>query len=288
MRELFTEEAATWLRIERHPFIARAIIVNIFDGHPFVVTEYIRGPNGMGSDLRSWLGHPRLTLAQAVEMALQIAQGMQHATRKIPGLLHRDLKPANILVDDRGRAMVTDFGLSCAADTGAGTPAYMSPEQWRGGKLDERTDIYAYGCILYEMFAGYRLFACETIEAWEAAHLGQLPVPISQLAKVPDGLNDFVFRCLAKDPDARPANWDDVVAASSQWFERITGRPAVVDFSANQLNDGELVTASHSFFELDRFQEMLEICDRLLARHPNYKEGLINKIAALHSPGPPG
>jgi len=163
MRQLFAEEGALWVQLEKHPFIVRAFLVQNYDGHPFVITEYVRGPDGMGSDLRAWLGHARLTLALAVEMALQIAQGMQHATRKIPGMVHRDLKPANILVDERGRAMVTDFGLSRAAEAGAGTPAYMSPEQWMGGSLDQRTEIYAYGCILYEMFSGHRMFARESI-----------------------------------------------------------------------------------------------------------------------------
>ena len=159
MRDLFAEEAATWVRLEKHPFIVRAYLVETYDGQPYVITEYVRGEEGMGGDLQAWLGHPRLTLKLAVEMALQIAQGMQHAVQKIPGLVHRDLKPANILVDSRARAMVTDFGLVWAAEAEAGTPAYMAPEQWRGESLDGRTDIYAFGCILYEMLTGHRMFA---------------------------------------------------------------------------------------------------------------------------------
>ena len=155
MRDLFAAEALTWVKLEKHPFIVRAYLVELFDNQPYVITEYIRGQEGMGGDLRAWLGHPKLTLPIAVEMALQIAQGMQHAVRKVPGLIHRDLKPANILIDDRVRAMVTDFGLVHAEDVGAGTPAYMAPEQWRLEVLDARTDIYAFGCILYEMFTGH-------------------------------------------------------------------------------------------------------------------------------------
>lgn len=140
MRNLFADEAATWVRLEKHPFIVRAYLVEQYDGRPYVITEYVRGEEGMGGDLQAWLGHPRLTLKLAMEMALQIAQGMQHAVRKIPGLVHRDLKPANILVDGRARAMVTDFGLVCAAEAEAGTSTYMAPEQWRGELLDARTD----------------------------------------------------------------------------------------------------------------------------------------------------
>lgn len=101
---------------------------------------------------------------------------MQHATRKVPGLVHRDLKPANILVDERGRALVTDFGLAHAAEADAGTPAYMAPEQWRGEDLDQRADLYAFGCILHEVLTGRRLYAAVTVDEWRTAHLSYLPL----------------------------------------------------------------------------------------------------------------
>ena len=91
---LFESEAAIWIFLEKHPYIVRAYSVERFESLPYVITEYVRGPEGMEGDLRGWLGHPRLTLAVAIAMALQIAQGMQHAVRKVPNLVHRDLKPA--------------------------------------------------------------------------------------------------------------------------------------------------------------------------------------------------
>lgn len=126
---LFESEATVWISLEKHPYIVRAYLVERYKNLPYVITEYVRGPEGMEGDLRGWLGHPRLTLPVAIGMALQIAQGMQHAVRKVPGLVHRDLKPANILVNGDGKAMVTDFGLVQSEQSDAGTPAYMSPEQ---------------------------------------------------------------------------------------------------------------------------------------------------------------
>src|SRR5262249_19234852 len=120
MRDLFVEEAALWVRLEKHPFIVRAFRVEEIEHRPYVVIEYVQGRDGLGSDLRSWIGRSRLTLPLAAEMALQVAQGLQHAARKVPGLVHRDLKPANVLVDERARAMVTDFGLARAAAADAG------------------------------------------------------------------------------------------------------------------------------------------------------------------------
>ncbi len=266
MRDLFASEALTWVKLEKHPFIVRAYLVDRFDAQTYVITEYIRGQKNMGGDLRAWLGHPKLTLPVAVEMALQITQGMQHAVRKVPSLLHRDLKPANILVDDRARAMVTDFGLAHAEDAGAGTSAYMAPEQWRSETPDTRTDIYAYGCILYEMFTGHRMYAARSEDEWEAAHLTQVPVaPIALNPSMPPEISAFVVRCLAKQRGHRPANWDEVVLECARWFHEITGQPVVFDFSANALTAIELVNASYSLSSLKKYAEMLEICDRALA-----------------------
>jgi tetratricopeptide (TPR) repeat protein len=284
MRDLFKEEATTWVRLEKHPFIVRAHLVEWFDNQPYVVTEYIRGREGMAGDLRGWLGHPRLTLPVTVEMALQIAQGMQHATKKVPGLVHRDLKPANILVDDRGRARVTDFGLAHAAEADAGTPAYMAPEQWRRESLDPRVDLYAFGCILYEMLTGRRLFGAVSLEDWRDAHLSYAPVPARQLKpKLPAVLDDLVGRCLAKEVGARPANWDEVVSVCASAFFEATGQPAALNFSAYELNADELVSASYSLLTLYKHPEALDASDRAIRIDPRNSAAWLNKGTALQN-----
>jgi tetratricopeptide (TPR) repeat protein len=286
MLDLFKEEAAVWVRLEKHPFIVRAYLVEKIEGQPFVITEYIRGAAGMGGDLRAWLGHPTLTVQVAVEMALQIAQGMQHAVRKVPGMVHRDLKPANILVDDRGRAMVTDFGLVYAAESNAGTPAYMAPEQWRGETLGPRTDIYAFGCILFEMFTGHRMFAADRVQEWKAAHLSLSPVsPRTLNPALPLELEALILSCLAKDLNARPSTWDEVVAKCARWFHQMTGQPAVLEFTAFDLTVSELIAASYSLGKLDKHSEEIEICDRALAIDPNCEAAWNNKGVALSNLG---
>ena len=262
---LFESEAAIWLSLEKHPYIVRAYVVERFKSLPFVITDYVRGPVDMEGDLRGWLGHPRVTLPVAVAMALQIAQGMQHAVRKVPKLVHRDLKPANILVNGDGKAMVTDFGLVHAAQTDAGTPAYMSPEQWRAEALTVRSDIYAYGCILFEIFTAHRLFPALTEREWETAHLTQMPIPpIALNASLPPQISDFIVRCLAKQVTHRPTDWDEVVLNCAQWFHEITGRPVVFDFSAAALSAWEHVIAGYSFHNLKRFEEALTAFEKAL------------------------
>lgn len=282
MMRLFEQEAALWVRLEKHPFIVRAYLVDRLEDQPYVITEYIRGGQGMGGDLRGWLGHRRLTLPVAVEMALQIAQGMQHAVRRVPGLVHRDLKPANILVDDQGRAMVTDFGLVYAAETDAGTPAYMAPEQWLKRGLDARTDLYAFGCILYEMLTAHRLFPAVTAEDWQTAHLVREPVAPTRLnPALPDELDGLLLRCLAKQPEGRPGGWDEVVEILAEIFHRLTGQAAVRDFSAYQLGTNELIAASYSLIQLERSAEALAACNRAIAIDEKCEVAWTNRIAAL-------
>lgn len=279
---MFESEAFVWVSLEKHPYIVRAYRVDRFNNAPFVITEYVCGPEGMEGDLRGWLGHSRLTLSVAVTMALQIAQGMQHAVRKMPDLVHRDLKPANILVNSEGKAMVTDFGLVNAAQTDAGTPAYMSPEQWRGEDLDMRSDIYAYGCILFEMFTAHRLFAAATDRDWEIAHLEQLPVAFaSSVQDIPSEIDHFLCRCLRKEREARPQTWDEVVVFFAEWYHRLTGKAVVLDFSRLVLSSSELFDAGFSLVTLHRNEEAILAYDRALAIDPNLSAAWNNKGDAL-------
>lgn len=270
MLDLFETEASVWISLEKHPYIVRAYLVKRFKGLPCVITEYVRGPKGMGGDLRGWIGHPRLTLPLAVTMALQIAQGMQHAVRRVPNLVHRDLKPANILVNGEGKAMVTDFGLVFAAESGAGTPAYMSPEQWRNEALDERSDIYAYGCILFEMFTAHRLFPALTERDWERAHLESQPVALISLApELPGAIDQFVQRCIQKNVGARPQSWDEVVIFFAEWYHCLTGNAVVLDFSSLALDREELFRAGQSLENVYRFEDAIKAYERVLAIDPN-------------------
>lgn len=284
MLSLFESEAAVWISLEKHPYIVRAYLVERFNNLPYVIAEYISGPEGMGGDLLGWLGHPRLTLPVAVAMALQIAQGMQHAVRKVPNLVHRDLKPGNILVSGDGKAMVTDFGLVNAAQSGAGTPAYMSPEQWRAETLDPRSDIYSYGCILFEMFTAHRLFPALSEQDWESAHLNSVPAALTSLVpEVPSKIDRFVRRCLEKEPRARPQSWDEIVAFLAEWHHRLTGKAVVLDFSSLVLDAFELVNASYSFLNLKRYEDVILTCERALAIDKNMLGAWMNKGAALRN-----
>ena len=198
--------------------LAHANIVTVFDvetagGAPYIVSEYLRG-----ATLRQRLAGKPLAVAEALEYAGQLAQGLLAAHEK--GVIHRDLKPDNLFVTDEGRLKILDFGIAKLVDspaeeaapphspsphteTGAilGTVGYMSPEQVRGEPTDRRSDLFSVGAILYEMLAGQRAFARKTPVETNYAILHAEPPPVP--AQVPPELDGLVRRCLEKDPDKR-------------------------------------------------------------------------------------
>jgi tetratricopeptide (TPR) repeat protein/aminoglycoside phosphotransferase (APT) family kinase protein len=172
-----------------HPNIVTVFEVGEGDGRPFIITEFVEGET-----LAEMLAPGPLSRTEAVRVAVQILSALAAAHQA--GIVHRDLKPANVMVRRDGNVKVLDFGLARLAQSGdelatqtaashvMGTPAYMAPEQREGKPGDARSDLYAFGCVLYEMLTGKRV-ACR-----------RPPVPFRRLEKI-------VSRCLEPDPAQR-------------------------------------------------------------------------------------
>lgn len=162
-----------------------------------------------GETLKQKIARGALALGQAVDYALQIAEGLARAHEA--GIIHRDVKPGNVMVTSRDRVKLLDFGLAKMADvkltkTGAtlGTVAYMSPEQARGEAVDQRTDIWALGAVLYEMLTGRRPFQGDYAQAVLYGVLNVDPEPVTAVrADLPPALGRVVRRALEKDPSRR-------------------------------------------------------------------------------------
>src|SRR5271166_4140568 len=162
--ERFKNEVRIARRVS-HPNVCRVYDVGDVEGHTFFTMEYVDG-----EDLASLLRRiGRLPEDKALDIARQLCAGLAAAHAK--GVLHRDLKPANIMLDGRGQVVITDFGLAGVADdirgqeVRSGTPAYMAPEQLAGKEVSTRSDIYALGLVLYEVFTGKRAFSEKTAGA---------------------------------------------------------------------------------------------------------------------------
>ena len=180
-----------------------------------------------GETLREHMAARRLTIVESVAIARQIADALEAAHRK--GIIHRDLKPGNVMITRSGHVKVLDFGLAKRCDaagnpdatrTGAilGTAGYLSPEQAEGARADARSDIFAFGAVLYEMLTGRRAFGADSPARTVSAVLRDDPEPIEQVApQVPPQLARIVRRCLVKDPQQRYQNMTDVRIALEDW-----------------------------------------------------------------------
>lgn len=242
--ERFEREARA-ISALNHPHICTLYDVGQHEGSGYLVMEYIDGKPIAGP----------VSVEQAVAYGVQICEALHNAHRK--GIVHRDLKPANILLT-KGGVKLLDFGLAkltasggaaaasgvgsgpadhatVSALTGAhtvvGTPQYMAPEQIEGREVDARSDIFAFGCVLYELLTGRRAFDGKTASSVMAAVLATTPPPLESLVPLtPPALDRIVTRCLAKDPEDRWQTARDITA-ELQWVAQggsRVGLPALV------------------------------------------------------------
>jgi eukaryotic-like serine/threonine-protein kinase len=222
-----------------HPNILAVYQMGTHDGLSYMVSELLEGET-----LRKRLKRGPMPLRKVIDYAVQIAHGLAAAHDK--GIVHRDLKPDNLFVTKDGRLKILDFGLakvgpskegsdleptqSMGTEPGRvmGTAGYMSPEQVRGMTVDHRSDIFAFGTILYEMLTGNQTFRKPTSAETMAAILNEEPPSISQIAPtLPQGLQRVVHRCLEKSPEQRFQSASDMAfaleALSDSGIARSTG-----------------------------------------------------------------
>ena len=206
----------------QHPGITVVFDADVHDGRLFIVTELLSG-NDLSQVLAANPGG--LLLRQVLDFGVQFADALAAAHGR--GIIHRDLKPANLFVqaDERlpgGRLKVCDFGLArdltssskvTVAGEVFGTPAYMAPEQWRAAAAGPGADLYAAGCILYEMVTGRVPFEGPSLPDLMEQHLSRPPVPPRDLRPgIPAALNDLVLSLLSKEAASRPASAAEVLA----------------------------------------------------------------------------
>jgi len=203
-KKRFLHEARTAARLS-HANICTVYDIDEFEGIPFIVMEYIEGET-----LREKIAVSLLKLPEILDFSIKIGQGLQAAHEK--GIVHRDIKSANIMVTPAGQVKIMDFGL--ALSTGQtritqvgstlGTVAYMSPEQTRGERIDPRTDIWAFGVVLYEIITGQMPFQGDYEQALIYSILQEEPEPVTgRRSGVPIELERIVEKALRKRPDQR-------------------------------------------------------------------------------------
>ena len=282
VQECFRIEAETWVRLGNHPNIVYAHRVDEIAGQLFVEAELVEGDELGRVSLRDYLTSGPLQPKDIGAWSVDFCQALEHALSK--GLVaHRDIKPENLLIGSSGVLRVTDFGIARAMVLSAqgeqiaqsklgawhtsggpvsGTPPYMAPEQWRGAKQDIRTDIYAYGVVLYEMCYGHLPFDGPGVELLREQHLHGNP----QLA--PHMFRAVIARCLSKEATMRyerPARLvDDIV--------RICGNQGIALSRPPQVDDpvGELENRAHALGSLGKYPEAIAATRELLRLVPDH------------------
>ncbi|HVH87324.1 MAG TPA: serine/threonine-protein kinase, partial [Terriglobales bacterium] len=246
--EKLVQDGAALARFHREVRIAREIshanVCRVFDigeanGVPFISMEYVDG-----EDLATLLRRiGRLPQDKAVELARQLCAGI--AAAHDHGVLHRDLKPANVMLDDRGKIRIMDFGLAGVAsdiqgsEISSGTPAYMAPEQLAGKEVTMRSDIYSLGLVLYEIFTGKCAFEGKTVADMIRQRGESSPSNPSDVVRDLDPLVVRVIqRCLEGDPQKRPETALKVAAALPG------GDPLAAALAAGETPSPQMVAAA--------------------------------------------
>jgi len=210
-KDRFVREAQAAAALN-HPNIATIYSIDEEEGHLFISMEYIQGES-----LKEKTASAPLKLKKVLDISAQTALGLQAAHEQ--GVVHRDIKSSNIMVTPKGQVKIMDFGLAkfsgstllTKAGTTLGTIAYMSPEQAQGEEVDLRTDIWAFGVVLYEMVTGQIPFQGDYDQAMIYSILNEEPEPLSALrSRVPLELERIVEKCLAKDAASRYQNANEL------------------------------------------------------------------------------
>lgn len=220
-----------------HPNVCRVYDIGEVAGHHFLTMEFVDGEDL--SSLIKRVGRP--SEDKALQMAREMCAGLNAAHER--GVLHRDLKPANILIDREGRVRIADFSLAAAAgaveDIRAGTPAYMAPEQLAGREVTVRSDIYALGLVLYELFTGRRAIEARTVADLVSAHeSGTISRPSEHVPSLDPTIERAILRCLDPDPARRPASATALAAMLPG------GDPLTAALAAGETPSPEMVAAA--------------------------------------------
>jgi len=260
---LFFREALVWIILGKHRNIVQALWFD-FDEYyrPFLIMEYVDG-NTSGVSLRDYLkSGEKFDIALAVRFCLEALNGLKYAKKVVNEelhvpFIHRDIKPENILFKKDSTLRVTDFGLVMGR---GGTPLYRPPEQWDGKEVEERTDVYGLGCVIYEMFKRSPPF-WGSKEELKHKHLFEKPKPLSE---VPPELNRLVMQCLSKSPEERP-DFLDLQDALQTLYKTFTGKPLFLREDPELLSTEEFNARGSGFDQLGYHEKAIECYNNAIA-----------------------
>jgi len=309
-RELFRREAQLWVDMERHPYLVRAYYVEEISHRLYIIMEYVAPGDAGPNSLEGYLRSQPPDLIQSLRWAIQFCYGMEYAYSK--GLrYHRDIKPSNIMIASDKTVRISDFGLAGVGESGramgqsrrsrdrdrtghsdqtiavGGTPTHMSPEQFiDSASCDQRSDIYSFGVVLYEMASGGMLpffVPPRTASEEEAARWSYLMFRLHTEAPIPrleSKLIPIVRRCLEKEPRKRYQTFGELRKNLEVLLERSNGE-IIKPLPLEELKAWEWGNKALRLHDLSRFDEALRCHDRALALNSTLPKVWNNKGLTL-------
>lgn len=307
-RERFRKEAQVWIDLERHPYLVRTSFVDEISGRLYIAMEHIASDEPGMNTLDGFLRRRPPDMAQSLRWAIQFCHGMEYACSK--GVkAHRDIKPANIMIDQNKTVKITDFGLArvlvessiseqrhvagkvgndssmqTAIGTSIGTPEYMPPEQFTDlSACDERSDIYSFGIVLYQMASGGKLpFYTDNPDLrWTALKHFHQETPVPRL-KSP--FFPIIFRCLEKKPINRYFSFKELRRDLESLLKKQTGEVVMLP-ELKELEAWELANKGFSLAMLGKDQEAIACYDIAIEIDSRYALAWYNKGIAIGNLG---
>ncbi len=309
-KEQFKREAEIWLELGNHPNFVFLKAIREHAGQIYLFLEFVIGPESGEAELSHWIGTPLLNPENSLKFGIQICDALDYADTQFKErkftFAHLDLKPTNVLITREGVAKVTDFGISrlsyplfsqlqrsenaqtleSLALSGfnhvIGTLPYMSPEQCRyDGLLDIRSDIYSFGCLLYEMLVGDKLFKAFDSQTYVYLHTKVAP-RLDKLDKLPqhDEFKKIIVRCCEKDKVNRYQNFAELGDALRALYANLTNKVFAPGKLVEQEAD-QLVNAGLMKLQLYQTQDAIILFDQALQKDPRCARALTHKAIAL-------
>ncbi len=288
-RARFKREAQAAARLN-HPNIIHVYEVSEYQGRPFFAMEHVEGQS-----LREFSSGRELSIEQVLELGIQICEGLHEAHDE--GIIHRDIKPSNILIDSHGRAKIVDFGLASVVGTDQltktgstlGTIGYMSPEQVQSKEIDQRSDLFSLGVVLYGLITKHNPFKRDSEAATLRAVIDDIPEPLARFkAGLPNGLQAIIDKALDKDIQTRYQHADGILSDLRRVKRSLESGQSVVSVSTPAGRSSRVWWAVAAIVVLAAVVAYIVIHPRLMVTTSKPKDKIMLAVLPFKNLGDPG